>query len=172
VNNFLELLSGGDLRSIGQSNKVVHLIKGQADFDELFQFLFHKDRLVVMRAADAIEKVSVEDKSYLAKHRKDIIGLCQKASDKELKWHLALLVSRVVLTKNELGTVWQLLSSWALDKREGKIVRVNAVQGLFNLLQQNIELKKDFELLLLELERQGVASLNARIKKLKGIPTI
>lgn len=157
------------MRSIAASNKVVSLIQSQEHFDELFPYLFHKDRLVVMRAADAIEKVSAKNAGYLAEHKRAIIGLCKIVSDKELKWHLALLVSRIKLTRTELGIIWQLLTSWAQDKKESRIVRVNSIQGLFNLLQQNKELERDFNLLLSELEKHSVASLNARIRRFKNV---
>lgn len=167
MQQFLELLSGGDLRSIAQSNKVVGLVQGQEDFDKLFQCLFHEDRLVVMRAADAVEKLTVTNKNYLASHKRELIELCKKATDKELKWHLALMVSRLVLRKSELGIIWELLTSWALDQKESRIVRVNSIEGMFHLLQGHRELEQDFKLLLSELERQDVPSLNARIKKIR-----
>lgn len=72
---FVKLLSGGDLRSIGKSNSIVPKVKNQNDFDELFKCLFHKDRIVVMRAADAIEKITVSNPLYLIKHKKKIIEL-------------------------------------------------------------------------------------------------
>lgn len=56
---FERLLSGGDLRSIGNCNTVISKIKNQNDFDELIKFLFHNDRIVVMHTADAIEKISI-----------------------------------------------------------------------------------------------------------------
>jgi hypothetical protein len=169
VQHFVELLSGGDLRSIAQSNKVAGLVQGQKDFDKLFQYLFHPERLVVMRAADAIEKITVNNKSYLTSHKKELIELCKNASDKELKWHLALIVARLRLRKSELGIIWELLTCWALDKKESRIVRVNSIEALFNLLQEHKELEQDFELLLSELGRQGVPSLIARIKKIRKI---
>jgi hypothetical protein len=43
-----EMLSGGDLRSVGQSNVVVSKIKTQHDFDNLIELLFYADRLIVM----------------------------------------------------------------------------------------------------------------------------
>lgn len=167
MKHLLELLSGGDLRSIARSNKVVGLVQDQEDFDKLFRYLYHEDRRVVMRAADAVEKITVSNKGYLDGHKKEIIELCRKATGKELKWHLALMVSRLQLTKSELGMVWELLTSWAVDKKESRIVRVNAVQGLFNLLLQHQELERDFELLLSGLEGERIPSLNARIRKLR-----
>ena len=56
-----------------------------------------------------------------------------------------------------------------MQKNESKIVRVNSVQGLFNLLPQNAALTGDFNLLLKTLEAENIPSLNARIKRLRGI---
>ena len=61
-----EILSGGDLRSIGKSNSLVQTIRTQADFDELFNLLFHSNRVVVMRAADSIEKTHNYQKHRLS----------------------------------------------------------------------------------------------------------
>jgi len=102
MKNFEKTLSGGDLRSIGRGNSVVQKIRTRDDFDQFFKLLSHKDRLVVMRAADAIEKITRENKEYLFKHKKNILDLYKIAKDKELKWHLALLIPRLNLTIKEL----------------------------------------------------------------------
>ncbi|MHB1688457.1 MAG: hypothetical protein ACYCVH_13940 [Ignavibacteriaceae bacterium] len=167
MTDLVKLLQGGDLRSIGQSNKVVALIDNQEKFDELFQFLFHSDRKVVMRTADAIEKITIDNKAFLKKHKKKIIGLCNVAKDKELKWHLALLISRLHLDIKEFGKVWDTLTTWAKDKKNSRIVRVNSIQGLFEMMKQENELEKDFILTLFELEKENIPSINARIKNIR-----
>ena len=167
MKHFDDILKGGDLRSIGQSNKVVLLVNDQQSFDELFRHLFHSDRKVVMRTADAIEKITLKNAEYLKQHKAEIVSLCNNAQDIELKWHLALLVTRVDLTKEEVGNLWQTLINWATDKKESKIVRVNSLQALFNLLQTNQELAEDFNLRLKEIGRENIPSINARIRKLK-----
>lgn len=96
--NLENLLKGGDLRSIAQSNNVVSVIDNQTGFDKLFQFLYNDDRKVVMRAADAIEKITIDYPNYLQRHKRAIIQLCDKVENMELKWHLALLVSRLSLS--------------------------------------------------------------------------
>ena len=163
-----DLLKGGDLRSIGQSSKVISLIKNQESFNELFKQLFHNDRKVVMRAADAIEKITLSNPNYLKQHKDEILILCDAAKNIELKWHLALLVSRVSLTKNEVAKVWQLLTNWATDKKESKIVRVNSIQGLFDLLTVHKELKQNFDQTIKEIAKETTPSINARIRKLKN----
>lgn len=168
MNQFIDILKGGDLRSTGQSNKVVSLIKNQESFDGLFKEIFNVDRIVVMRTADAIEKITVNHPKYLGHHKRDILQLCNTAKNIELKWHLALLVSRLSLTKIEIGSVWQTLTNWATNPHESKIVRVNSMQGLFNLLPQHKELKQDFNLTVNKIEEENIPSINARIRKLKN----
>jgi len=169
MKTFLELLSGGDLRSIGKSNDAVTLIKCQDDFDVLFGFLFDKDRKVVMRAADALEKVTLNNHQYLQKHKTRLIQLCFKAVDKELKWHLALLASRLKLTKDELESVRELLTRWALNKDESKIVRVNSIQAMFEILRLDENCEEEFKRILFSLEKQNIPSINARIRKLRKV---
>jgi len=167
MNRFEDILKGGDLRSLGQSSLAVSLIHTQQDFDELFGNLFHTDRRIVMRTSDVVEKISFLHPEYLNKHKAKLFKLCQSATAIELKWHLALIIPRIKLTQKELGMVWQNLTHWAIDKKESKIVRVNSIQGLYLLLQNNKELDQDFSLTLSEIERKNIPSLNARIRKLR-----
>lgn len=162
-----ELLSGGDLRSIGQSNHLVSIIITQKDFDQLFQLLSNENRLIAMRAADAIEKITIKSPQYLSKHKTALLALCYTAKEKELKWHLALLLPRLKLNDAELGKAWDTLTKWAKDKTNSRIVRVNAVQALFELLIQQDALIDDFKLTLLEIETENIPSINARIRLLR-----
>ena len=167
MTQFEKILSGGDLRSLGVSNLVITKIKNQNTFDELFKYLFHEDRLVVMRAADTIEKITNRNPQFLTKHKEEIIELCDIAKNKELKWHLALLIPRLHLDNKEFGYAWNTLSNWAMDIANSRIVRVNSIQGLFEMMKQKGELEKDFSLTLSELEKEDIPSINARIRKLK-----
>lgn len=163
-----EMLKGGDLRSIGNVNQVIDQIKNQQTFNELFSELFNCDRKVVMRAADAIEKITVGNPGYLNEHKEKILMFCNTAQHVELKWHLALLVPRLNLSKKEIENVWKLLKIWVTDKNESKIVRVNSLQGLHTILQDNKKLLHDFNQTINEIEQENIPSINARIKKLKN----
>lgn len=167
MNQFEKLLSGGDLRSIGKSNAVVLKVHNQNDFDKLFKCLFHKERIIAMRAADAIEKLTREFSSYLTKYKKALLELCTMVKTKELKWHLALLIPRLNLSEKENESAWQILARWALDKDESKIVRVNSIQTLYEIVNKEKAFTKSFELFSDEIERQNIPSINARIRKLK-----
>lgn len=165
-NVFTDQFKSGDLRLIGNSNAMVRQINDQQTFDLLFNCIFNSDRTVAMRSIDAVEKVTISHPDYLSPHKKSLQNLLYSAEYKEIKWHLALLVSRLKLTKSEIGKVWQTLTNQALDKKESKIVRVNSIQGLFDLLKQYPALQNDFECTIKELSGQNIPSITARIKKL------
>jgi hypothetical protein len=168
MKNFDDLLKGGDLRTIGRANEVVKAVNDQNDFDTLFRGLFHQDRKVVMRTADAIEKITLAKPAFLSNHKKEILELCTVAKHIELKWHLALMASRLTLTAAERETIWQRLTEWARDKKESRIVRVNSVQGLFDLLRQDQTLKQDFDQTINRIARENIPSLNARIRMIRN----
>jgi len=163
-----EKLGGGDLRSIGKANQIVDEVSNQGDFDALFNHLYDNDRLVVMRAADAIEKVTLSHPEYLLSHKDKVISFCLQATNIEFKWHLALLVSRLPLSPEEEKNMFELLKQWAGNPKESKIVRVNAIQSLFTLSERNNALKSELLSLVELLEAENVPSICARLRKLKN----
>lgn len=164
---FKDILKGGDLRSIGKANLAATRVNSQESFDGLFLELYDADRIVVMRAADAIEKVTATQPAYLQPHKSEVLSLCSKARDIELKWHLALLASRLKLTKKQTDNIWKTLSRWTIDKNESKIVRVNSLQALYNISRIHEDRITDFNLLLNTIENESIPSINARIRKLR-----
>lgn len=160
-------LGGGDLHSKGASDEIAERIKDQEEFDHLFSFLHHNDKLVAMRAADALEKVTRKIPEFLSKHKDTVLAYCQKATNKDVLWHLAALVPRLILREPELAQAWDMLTVWARDKQNSRIVRVMSVQALFDLLTKKPELYQDFKLLLEDLEREQVPSLKARIRLIR-----
>lgn len=167
MSSFVKFLAGGDLRSIGKSNVVATLIKNQKDFDELFFLMLHANRLVAMRAADAIEKITIHFPQYLSKRKSEIFTLSAAAKNKELQWHLALLLSRIKMDKEEFNFAWKILMNWVKDKNNSKIVRVNSLQSLFNLSKQNKKHANELQNLINNLNREDTPSIKARIRKLK-----
>ena len=163
----LEKLSGGDLRSIGKADLIVNEIQSQNDFDILFNCLHSDDRLIVMRAADAVEKITIKHVDYLSGHKEEILAFCKYADNIEFKWHLALLLPRLSFSENEYAYVLETLSSWLLDPKESKIVRVNSMQALFELSKQDLTAKEKLDTILNEVEKENVPSLLARIRKIR-----
>ena len=166
--DFTPLLLGKDIRSISRSNDVARVVVNQEQFDDLFSLLLHHERLLVMRAADAIEKITLRHREFIQPHKKQLLNLLKSALHKELKWHLALLVPRLKLEPNEFQETWQTLSYWARNPNESKIVRVNSLQGLFELSNIQPGLKDTFLQILAAVAHEPIPSLQARIRKLRG----
>ena len=169
MKNIADMLKGGDLRSIGQANKVISLIDDQESFDKLFQQLFNADRKIVMRAADVIEKITLKNAVFLKHHKASILNMIETAKHIELKWHLALIVSRLQLTKKEFSKVWQILTNGTNDKKESRIVRVNSLQGLYDLFLTKKDLKQDLKLTISQIEKENIPLINARIRSIKKL---
>nr|WP_294949274.1 hypothetical protein [uncultured Mucilaginibacter sp.] len=164
-----EFLSGGDLRSIGNSDWLAAHIKTQSKFDELFNLLAHRNRLIAMRAADAVEKITVSHPQFLNRHKNKIFELCAISVNKELKWHLALLMPRLPIDGDEAQKAWGILAGWALDNSNSRIVRVNAIQALYELTVRHALSSKYLDGLLSKLATENIPSINARIKKVRRL---
>jgi hypothetical protein len=169
MDNFAPLLLGKDLRTVKKSNEVAKMVQDQESFDQLFGLLFHHERTLVMRAADAVEKVTIAHEEFLEPHKFQLLSLLKSAVHKELKWHIAQLVPRLSLSPGEFGEAWSILAYWAQNPNESKIVRVNSLQGLFELSRNVPAFKAIFEGILQNLAYESVPSLKARIKKLSRL---
>ncbi len=169
---FTRLLLGNDLRRLKNAQRVLEAVTDQKSFDQLFGLIFHRERPLVMRAADAIEKITIEKKEYLAPHKDQLMAILRSADHIELKWHLAQLLPRLTLSPQEIADVWHRLTYWALNRNESKIVRVNALQGLFDISRLHPEWKKDFAQTIAAVEREPIPSLQARIRKLRRLARV
>jgi hypothetical protein len=169
MNEFIDLLKGGDLRILRGTNEVIARVKGQDEFDALFKLLFHHERTMVMRAADAVEKITRFTPQFLTPHKTQLLELMKDHAMIELKWHLAQLAPRLDLTESEVEQVWVRLRYWTLNRSESKIVRVHALQAMFDISQsaEAEPLKKDFRTVVGTIERECIPSIDARIRKLR-----
>ena len=167
--NFTRILLGKDLRKLRNSNKVTELVTDQPSFDELFKLIFHHERPLVMRVADAVEKITAKHPEYLVTHKAQLLSVLDSADHKELKWHIAQLLPRVELDEPELKDVWHTLTYWALNRNESKIVRVNALQGLFDISRKFPDFQKDFNQTIARVSREPIPSIQARIRRLKRL---
>jgi hypothetical protein len=67
------------------------------------------------------------------------------------------------MNKDEFNYAWKTLMSWAKDKSNSKIVRVNSMQALFELNKQSKNSARDFQQLINELQKEDIPSINARL---------
>jgi len=146
-------------------------VDSQEKFDSLFKLIFHHERRVAVPAIDAVEKVTRKRPQLLVNHKEQLFALLMDDPNIEIKWHLAQIASRLCLSPVELKRIWALLSHWATNPNESKIVRVNSLQSLFDLYQTSgaSELLASFQSTVQKMEKERIPSISARIKKLRSV---
>jgi hypothetical protein len=164
-NKLKDWLKGGDRRSIGRANEVAAMVlREPRRFPELIEFLWSDDPIVRMCAADAAEKISVQKPGLLAPFKADLMGLLFVAEPQELRWHLALMIPRLTLTKKERQRAAEGLRRYLEDR--SSIVKTFALQGLTELAAVERSLLPEVREILGAAERAGTPAMRARARKL------
>ena len=106
VRRVREMLAGGDRRSIGRANEVAALaLAGTLDFGAVCAAMFDEDPVVRMRAADAVEKVSVERPAWPRVFKAEFLAGLPDFRLPEMRWHAAQILPRLDLTTDERDTL-------------------------------------------------------------------
>jgi hypothetical protein len=166
--NILKLLEGGDRRSIGRADEVAALVcKDPGLFPELIAGLWSEDSVVRMRAADATEKFTRENREFLQPYKNELLGLMGEAKEQELRWHLAVMIPRLRLSARERQLAVSSINSYLEDR--SSIVKTSALQGLADLAMStdaDASLRPKVIELLRESTRNGTPAMKARSRKL------
>jgi hypothetical protein len=165
MKRILENLKGGDLRSIGRSGDALRAVsKNPALFSDLMAGLLDSDRLVRMRAADAVEKATRIHPEWLQPWKRALLDTASTLEDKELRWHVAQLVPRLRLTSTEKATAVRILMGYLEDK--SSIVKTFSMQALADLAAHDEQLLQQVAPLIERLTRTGTPAMKSRGRKL------
>jgi hypothetical protein len=163
--NILALLEGGDRRKIGRSNQVAANVSKHPNlFPELIAGLWSANPHVRMRAADATEKVTRNNPELLQHYKKELLGLMAATREQEMRWHLAVMVPRLLLNAKERRLAISLLNSYLEDR--SSIVKTFALQGLADLAQNDQRIRSRVIEILREYTRNGTPAMKARSRRL------
>ena len=163
--DILALLGGGDRRTIGHADQVAAMVANDPElFPELIAGLWSEDPLVRMRAADAAEKVTRKHRELLQPYKKELLGLMTEAQEQELRWHLAVMVPRLLLNAKEQQAAMSSLHGYLEDR--SSIVKAFALQGLADLAQAEPSFRPRVVEILREATRKGTPAMKARSRKL------
>jgi hypothetical protein len=159
------MLSGGDRRSIGKVADVIVLIEQHPRrMSSLVRCLWDEDACVRMRAADALEKISRERSPLLKNYKAALLTLLAETTQQEVRWHLALVMPRLLLTQSECRRVADALQSYLEDR--SSIVRTFAMQGLADLTTRCASLRSAVVEMIRVHTRSGTPAMRARGRKL------
>jgi hypothetical protein len=98
MNQILDWLSGGDLRSDGLANEAAQaVLQNPMLFDDLFQGLFGDEDVIRGRTADALEKVARSRADLIVAHLPALREISQRDPVPMVKMHLAMIFGHLAL---------------------------------------------------------------------------
>lgn len=165
MTDILEKLTGGDRRSIGRVDEVVAEVLNDPElFDPLFGAMLSHDPRIRMRAADAVEKITIRHPEYLQPYKSQLIRQVAKINQQEIRWHMAQMLPRLQVTPAEQALIIDLLRSYLKDK--SKIVNSSAMQALADFAARDSNLRPEVIVTLEELTATGSPAMKSRGRKL------
>jgi len=133
MGKMLNLLNEGDRRTIGRVADASRIAIGNAvHIGELVELMSYGDPAVLMRAADALEKATVQQQNLLTPHKEHLLDLIGTATQNEVRWHLAPILTRLDLLPDEIEELAETFSRW-FRRADSRIVRTAALQGMADL---------------------------------------
>ncbi|MGH9571359.1 MAG: hypothetical protein ACRD4F_17070 [Candidatus Angelobacter sp.] len=165
MSRIVDKLRGDDQRSIGRSNEVAEEIaRNPKLFSEVFRAALAPNQVVRMRAADAIEKATRSQPEFLQPFKRQILKNVAEIQQKEVRWHVALVLPRLRLTSRERNWAISILLEYLEDK--SSIVRTFAMQGLAALALLEPQLRARVVPLLELLTASGSHAMRSRGRRL------
>ncbi|MFO1032576.1 MAG: hypothetical protein U1E15_00185 [Hyphomicrobiales bacterium] len=122
------------------------------------------DAVVRMRCGDVAEKISRQQPFWLQPFKRKLIALAEETPEQEMRWHLSQMLPRLQLAAAERSRLFQCLETYRTDK--SRIVRVSALQGLFDLALTDESLRPAVRLHLETALSTGSPAEKARARKL------
>jgi len=164
---FYELLSGGDRRSIADSNRARSLIeRDPARVAELAALAGDENWLIVQRVLDLLEKLAHDHAEWIEPHKKLFIGPLAESD----KWEIRLQIVRALplfrWTPAQTKRVEAiLLENVAFPQT---FVRAWALDSLATLSERRAKLTPLVERYLREFERSPSKALQARARNIRA----
>jgi len=165
MHSLLKTLEGSDHRSIGDVDKVVKKVLAAPNlFSIVFNGMLHENSVVRMRCADAVEKITVIHPEYLRPYKAKLLEQVALIDQKEVRWHVAQLFSRVHWKLDERQRVKDILWTYLAD--ESKIVKTFAMQALADIAMIDPRFREPVIQELERLSNTGSPAMKSRGHKL------
>lgn len=129
--------------------------------------LFGEDTAVRKRAADVARRITDIDPAPLQRYADELAGLLESlpVDEKQTRWHLALVVSRVAHTQVQRLRAARIMSLMTED--ESNAVRCAAMEGLATLALNEPSLRNEAEALVEQFLWNGTPAMKARARHMQ-----
>ena len=160
------LLTGGDRRSIGRVAEVVAIVRSSPRrLPSLVKALAASNPVVVLRAADAIEKLSRLVPGRMAQHRATFLRVAARTTDPAVRWNLIQALTRVPSSRRAALGFARRLEVWYFVDRSA-IVRTCALDALVTMAEGDARVRPAARAVFQDASRSGSAALRARARRL------
>ncbi|HAP41318.1 MAG TPA: hypothetical protein DCQ94_16410 [Nitrospira sp.] len=96
MSTLLEMLAGGDRRTLGRSAEVANRVLARPELvSELFDGIASGDEVIRGRASDALEKVSAERPDLIQPYQREILDHLTAVDDWVVREHVCLILPRL-----------------------------------------------------------------------------
>jgi len=161
----LDKLKGGDRRSIGRADEVAAEVLAQpALFPFLMAGILNDDSLVRMRSADAVEKVTRVRPGWLRPYRAKLFALAEGSSEKEVRWNIVQILSRVKWRRGDQRRLMDLLIGFLQDG--SSIVKTCSMQALADLAGRDETIREEVVRIIEGAMKTGTPAMKARARKI------
>lgn len=165
MGDILDKLAGGDRRSVGRVAEVVEAVLDKPGlFESLIDGLRMEDAVIRMRAADAIEKITLKHPEYLQPYKGQLIRLSAITTQQEVRWHMAQILPRLALSPKQRENVVETMFTYLADK--SKIVVTFSLQALSDFAAEDNKLRTRVIAVLEKELATGSPAIKSRSRKL------
>jgi len=129
--------------------------------------LFGQQARLRMRAADVARRITDRDPAPLQRYADELAGLLESLpiEEKQTRWHMALIVSRVAHTQAQRLRAARIMSVMTED--ESNALRCAAMEGLATLALSEPSLRGEAEALVEQFLWNGTPAMKARARHMQ-----
>ena len=161
--NVIDMLAGGDRRSIGKSKEAARQVLHHPELlDEVMAGLMVSDAVIRSRCAHVLTMVCEKEPSLLQPYKQDLLDTMAPQEQWEVRQQFAKIFPMLELDGDDVARAIKLFQGW-LEARQS-IVRTYALQGLADLIRFDEGLKEEVGALLGHYAISGTAAMRARCR--------
>lgn len=160
------MLTGGDPRSLGETEKVFKVALSHPErLEELFNCVFHPDEVVRMRAGDALENVCRQKPEWFEPFKERLLNEVAGINQASVKWHLAQIFSEITMSQVEKEKAVSIMLR-NLETTNDWIVINLTLESLAKFAKGNTLSRNKFVSILKKYQRSSHKYIVSRTKKL------
>ncbi len=166
----LKRLTGGERRSLGDSDEVVRIVldappsRAAECIEEILLGVLGEDPIVRSRAMRVVHDVSAIHPELVQPFKSVLIEEVSALRQWEVRERLCQILTKLDLSEDEIVRIEDIFRSYLQDR--SSIVRTCALQGLADLAEIQPQLRESVMAVLDEAAASGTAAMRARARKL------